>query len=421
MHKIHRLSRLILVLSVLLIPAILLQGCAESIEASKTWRGAFPNDPDDPTSNRPSKMEVTQIEPLKQSALSNAPRVANLPPVKVAILLPLSGKHAALGQSMLQAAQMALFEMGYDNFNLLPRDTKGTAVGAKSAAETSLNDGAQLIIGPLFAESVRAVQQVTASKNINIISFSTDWTLAGPGIGQNTYLMGFMPFAQVERVVGYANDVGFQNFGLIAPMNKYGDTVSRAFAQKITSSGNRISRQMRFIAGANDLSAQIENFAQESAPVDAVFIPVGGPSAETIAGLLSFHGLPANRVKYIGTGLWDDERLIKEQNLRGAIFAGPSPTLRKSFEQRYQNLYSQAPVRLASLAYDATALAAVLAQQGGGANGFNRAALTNPNGFAGTDGIFRFGNNGLVERGLAILELSGGKTIEVSPAPRSFQ
>ncbi|NQZ13880.1 MAG: penicillin-binding protein activator [Alphaproteobacteria bacterium] len=414
MIKIHRLSHFILLFALISFCGATLSGCSETLNAAKTWKGALPNDPNDPTSNRPDRMTVTKIEPLKNGQQNAA---APLPPVKVAILLPLSGQHERLGQSMLQAAQMALFEMGYESFELIPRDTAGNAQGANEAARSALNEGAELIIGPLFADSVRSVQQVTHGTGINIVSFSTDWTLAG----EHTYLMGFMPFAQVNRVTDYASSVGFKNFGVISPINKYGDTVTRAFEEKVKSQGNMLTRSVRFMPTTNDLQGQIKAFAQETSSLDAVFIPVGGTQAEIIAGTLTYHDITPNNVKYMGTGLWDDNRLVNERNLRGAIFAGPSPTQRRGFENRYQNLYGSKPARLSSLAYDATALAAVLAQRGNGANGFNRSALTNPNGFAGTDGIFRFKRDGLVERGLAVLEFSGGNVIEVSPAPTSFE
>ena len=126
-----------------------------------------------------------------------APQLQNNPAsVKVAILLPLTGRNATLGQSMLQAAQLALFDMGNNNFTLIPRDTQGTAQGASIAASKAINDGAQLILGPLFSDSVRATQAIAKQHNVNVIAFSTDWTLAD----RQTFLMGFMPFSQVERV-----------------------------------------------------------------------------------------------------------------------------------------------------------------------------------------------------------------------------
>jgi branched-chain amino acid transport system substrate-binding protein len=120
--------------------------------------------------------------------------------VKVALLVPMSGKHADLGQAMMQSAQLALFDMGYDKIELMPQDTKGTPEGARVAAQQALNDGAQLILGPVFAGEARAVAPIAQQRNVNVITFSTDWTLAQ----NNVFVMGFLPFTQVERIVQYA-------------------------------------------------------------------------------------------------------------------------------------------------------------------------------------------------------------------------
>lgn len=412
MHEIHRLSYVILLFTALILSSALLSGCSESIRAAKTWEGAFPHDPDDPTANRPKKVEITRVNPIDNQKQT---RPEDLPTVKVGILLPLSGQNAALGNSMLQASQMAVFEMGYDNFELIPRDTKGTSSGASAAAQSAIESGAQVLLGPVFADSVRAAKAVAAPRRINVIAFSTDWTLAG----DNAFLMGFMPFAQVERVTEHALNQGHKNFGIIAPMDKYGDATVKAFEEHIRASGNQITRQLRFASGTDTLSAQLETFAKDPAPMDAVFIPVGGPSAEIISSTLSFHGVTPDKAKRIGTGLWEDDRLAAQISLNGAIFAAPSPRMHSEFERRYQNLYNEKPVRLASLAYDATALTAVLAKSG--STSFDRAAIMNRNGFIGTDGVFRFKSNGLVDRGLSVLEYRRGVITEIAPAPTSFR
>lgn len=349
----------------------------------------------------------------------------NLPPVKVAILLPLSGPKSNLGQSMLQAAQLALFDMGYTNFNLMPRDTKGTAAGASAAAATAIGDGAQLILGPLFADSVRAVKAVAKPNNINVIAFSTDWTLAD----RSTFLMGFMPFSQVERVAQYATSQGYRNFALIAPRDKYGDLVTGRFEQEVRNNTGRIAQSLRFTPGDPAVINQIARLQSPAGtpandpPFRAVFMPVGGSQIETISSALSYNKLMPSQIKRLGTGLWDDPRIAGQPNMQGAWFAGPSPRARQNFERQYYATYGQKPVRLGTLAYDATALAAILARNGfsrGSTPAFDYASLTNPSGFSGTDGIFRFQPNGLVERGLAVLELRRGQIVEIDPAPKRF-
>ncbi len=359
------------------------------------------------------------VMPTSQQATGGA--FAGLPAIKVAILLPLSGAKKPLGQSMLQAAQLSLFDMGYNNFNLIPRDTKGTTSGAREAANTALNDGAQLILGPIFADSVRAVKAIAKPRNINVIAFSTDWTLAD----HSTFLMGFMPFSQVNRVTQYATQHGYRNFALIAPRDKYGDIVSSRFEQETRKNGGTIAQSLRFTPGDPAVINQIAKLkpSASNTPFQAVFMPVGGSQIETISSALSYNKMMPAQIKRLGTGLWDDPRIAGQSNMQGAWFAAPSPRARASFENQYYSTYGQRPVRLASLAYDATALAAILARNGfrkGNTPDFTYSALTNANGFSGTDGIFRFRTDGIVERGLAVLELRHGKIIEIDPAPARF-
>ncbi len=323
-----------------------------------------------------------------------APQASNGQSIKVAILLPLSGKNGAVGQSMLQAAQLAVFDMGYDNFELMSLDTGGTANGASAAATKAVTDGAQLILGPLFAEEVRAVKSVTSMRNINVIAFSTDWTLAGG----NTYIMGFLPFGQVERIASFAADMGLKKVAVAAPADQYGTTVSQRFESEAFERGITITRALSDVGG-----------------YDSVFIPAGGTQLSSI-----LQRVANNNARKLGTGLWDDERVAAMPQMNGAWFAAPSPTARTSFESRYQSTFGSKPVRIATLAYDASALAQALSKNGGGASAFTAANLTNPNGFAGIDGILRFNKSNLVERGMAVLEVKGGRAVEIAPAPSSF-
>lgn len=358
-------------------------------------------------------------------------------PVKVALLLPLSGPRKEIGQALLQAAQLALFDMNYDQFELVPIDTKGTARGAAEAGQKAVQDNVSLILGPLYADSVRAVQTTTRFKNIPIVTFSTDWTLSG----FNTYVMGFLPFAQVNRLVDYMQTQNIRSAGMIAPYDQYGNAVAESFQKKSRMAGIQTTKTLRFSSTEiQTLNTQIKGFAEADRresllaqgmdpasiplPFEAVFMPVGGDQARIIASSLSFHGLTPDRVLRLGTGLWDDSALARENNLQNAVFAAPSPRLRERFEQRYSETYGNKPPRLASLSYDATSLAIVLARLGhqrGVRDVFNQNALTNPNGFSGIDGIFRFGSNGLVERGLSILQIKNGRIVEIEPAAQTFK
>lgn len=389
--------------------------------------------------NAPESIQASTIKPQAATAQS-----ANLPPVKVGILLPLSGQHAKLGEAMLNAAQIALFDIGHSTFELIIEDTKGTPAGAREAAQSIIRGGAQLVLGPVFSDSVRAAQPIINSARVNMIAFSTDWTLAG----DNSFIMGFLPFDQVDRIVKFAAAKEVRTVGVLAPNNEYGRVVNSAYQNAASRYGIQTVKSQVFqpqnlnlspvvkqfaqydqrtaqrAAAQNTPGVQITSNAQGRAPFDAVLIPVGGQAAVSISNLLNRYDLPARTVKRLGTGLLDDPALLNEPGLNGTWFAAPSPNLRRRFEQTYQTTYNERAPRLASLAYDATALAAVLAQRGlktQGKPAFDRTSISNPNGFAGIDGIFRFRPNGTAERGLAVLEFRNGQIKIVEDAPKTFQ
>ena len=409
----------ILFVCVMIAMAVMLQACAGG--STQTTNQPWKNQQGPSAEQVPSALDAgTQSETLDATA----------PPTKVAILLPLSGKHAKTGEALLQAAQMALFDLGNPNFELIPFDTIGTRDGGANAAREALNEGAQLIIGPLFADSVRGAQSVTNSTPVNMIALSTDWTLANG----KTFLIGFLPFDQVNRVVSYASENAIERIGVLSPDDDYGNAVITAYEHAAKQNRILSSRVVRFNPANTDLSLITREFSDFDkrnassqdlgAPFDAVLIPAGGGLARSIGNYLNHYNLPANEVRRIGTGLMDDTRLAKEPALNGTWFAAPNPQSRAEFERRFRRYYYNHAPRIASLAYDATALAAILSRMGiekTGQPDFSRRALTNPNGFAGIDGIFRFRNDSIAERGLAILEYRNGRIFVIDPAPKTFQ
>ncbi|MEM7618249.1 MAG: penicillin-binding protein activator [Pseudomonadota bacterium] len=337
-------------------------------------------------------------------------------PINVALLLPLSGKNAALGQSMLQASQLALFDVNNPNLNITPLDTKGTASGAAAAAQEAIANRSQLIIGPVFAQSVQAVKPIAKSRNISVIGFSTDQTLADP----STFLMGFMPSTQAQEIATYAARSGLRRVSVIAPRDTYGDIVTKSFEDALRRNGGMIKQIVRFAPNDPELGA---NVASLSSDIDAVFIPANENDARAISDYLDQNNMTAARVKRLGTGLWDNRKIARSVTLQGGLFANPSPQKYDFFKNKYKTAYGSDPARIASLAFDATALAATLLQNGAiekNPRPFSPIFISNPNGFAGADGVFRFAPNGIVERKLSILELRNGSIAEVSPAEKRF-
>jgi ABC-type branched-subunit amino acid transport system substrate-binding protein len=335
----------------------------------------------------------------------------------VALLIPLTGKSADLGQGMLKAAQMALFDVGSANIALQPRDTQSTKEGAAAAAEAAVAAKADLILGPVFADDLKVVKPIAARSQTPVVSFTTDWAQAGG----DTYIMGFLPFAQAARVEQYAQGKGLTHLAIFAPETEYCNVVITTMQR----GSARIDRISRFATQQSDLSAIVKDFVSTSKEAngklkfDGLVLPIGGESLRTVVSLLDAEGVTGKDIRFIGTGLWDDPALAGYPPVHGGWYAAPDPRLRADFEKRYQENYETAPPRLASLAYDATALAAVLARTEPAAP-YSRANMTNPRGFAGIDGIFRFRADGMAERGLAVLELASGKPRLVDPAPTAF-
>jgi ABC-type branched-subunit amino acid transport system substrate-binding protein len=338
--------------------------------------------------------------------------------VGIALLLPLSGPNAGLGRALLEAAEMAVFDAADERFELLPRDTQGTPDGAAKAAQAALVAGARLILGPLLQQEVEAVRPIARGANVNLVAFSTSTSLAGDG----TWLLSFLPQQQVDRVVAFAHDKGLNRFAALAPATPYGDLVVQELRSATTAAGASVVRVETYDPNAVDVSPAVRSLASAvrqtgEADFDALMLPEGGQKLKGVAPMLPFYDIDTAKVRLLGTGLWDEPGLGREPALVGGWFAAPPPEARADFEKHYQELYKRRPPRLATLGYDAAALAAVLARGGD----FSAAAITNPSGFAGVDGIFRFAPNGLVQRGLAVLEVTRDGTNVVSPAPETFE
>lgn len=345
-----------------------------------------------------------------------APPTAATGKINVALLLPLSGPNAAVGQAMLNAAQMALFDLADERLELLTHDTQGSATGAASAAQAAVGEGAQLILGPLLAGEVEAVKPIASGAHIPVVAFSTATQLAGGGV----YLMGFTPSQDIARVTAYAHANGHNNFAALVPQSPYGQVVAEAVRAAVAANGGNLVRTEFYDATINDMAATVRRFAGEGHDYDALFLAEGDGRLKALAPQLPYFNIDPAQVKLLGTGLWDEPGLGSEPALDGAWYAAPAPQSRAAFEKRYRELYKTAPPRLATLGYDAAALAAVLSRSPQGPD-FSPATLTSPNGYAGVDGIFRLRADGLVQRGLAVLEVQrdGGSVID--QAPTTFQ
>jgi len=360
-------------------------------------------------------------------SLSSAPQAPAGPPVpettlgtgqvRIALILPLSagGNAGVAGQAMRNAAEMALAEFNSPNIQLLVKDDGGSADGARLAAQQALDEGAELILGPLFAQSVSIVGQIARSRNVPVIAFSTDANVATRGV----YLLSFLPESDVARVVQYAASTGKRSYAALIPDNPYGTVVEAAFKQDVARRDGQVAVLERYPHDKAAMAAPIRNVAQALVRADALFIPDGGDALPDVAQALVANGVNTKRIQLLGTGLWDDPRVFQTPALDGGWYAAPDGAGYRNFANRYAARFKQQPVRTATLAYDAVALVAALVKTQGQQR-FSFEVLTNPSGFSGIDGLFRFRADGTNERGLAVLRATPSGPQVVAPPPRSF-
>ena len=337
--------------------------------------------------------------------------------VKVGLILPLSasGNAGVAAQSMRNAAEMALAEFNSPNIQLLVKDDGGSASGAQQAAQQVLAEGAEIIIGPLFAQSVTPVGQVARSRGVPVIAFSTDANVATRGV----YLLSFLPESDVERIIGYAAGQGKKSFAAALPDNAYGTVVEAAFKQAVARRSGQVVVLERYPLDRGQIQTAVRNVAQAASRADSIFIPDGADSVSIVVAALAANGVDPKRIQLLGSGLWEDPQIFSNSALDGAWYAAPDSTGFRNFSGRFRARYNQDPVRTATLAYDAVALVAALTKTQGPQR-FSEEVLTNASGFTGIDGLFRFRPDGTNQRGLAVLRVgpSGGQVI--SPSPKSF-
>jgi branched-chain amino acid transport system substrate-binding protein len=350
-------------------------------------------------------------------------------PVKLGVLLPFSGDGAAIGNDMLDGAQLALFDFADVELELLPRDTAADPPTAVAAARAALDDGAELLLGPLYSQPTSAVGPLATARRVAVLSFSNDTAAARPGV----YVLGFRPEEQVERVVAYAVRQGLPRVAALVPDDAYGARVLQAWR---TATGGTLGAEpapsavypvdgedptpvvRRLLDHDRRAAAAGAGGVPSDPPFDALLLADAGPRLTNILGLLRFYDLDPARTRLLGTMRWqEDPSLAGEPMLQGAWLAVVPPGAAATFARRFEGVYGRPPGSLAGLAYDATALAAVLTRS---RLGLDDAALTAPEGFAGQLGIFRLLPSGLAEHGLAVAAFERGEARVIEPAPTSF-
>ncbi|MDX2073305.1 MAG: penicillin-binding protein activator [Alphaproteobacteria bacterium] len=377
----------------------------------------------------------TPVPPLmKETTIEAGEALGVIPPdatpIKVGILLPLSGDAAALGNAMLDAATLALYDEYMSvpsnkirsQIILVPKDTGKTANSAAAAAEAAIADGATFIVGPLFSQAVTAMKPLVKAKNIPVISFSNNRVVAEP----NIYTYGYLPEQQIARIAEYAYLQGYQRVALLAPNDAYGIKVRDELSSNYSQKGGFVApaelyapSELNIDAAVARLLAAYQNTTDDR-KFQAIFIADSGFSMKNLIKSLKRTSLDFSKIKLIGAGLWDDPELTKIPELHGTIFPGTPPESFTNFEKRFTAMYGYKPVRLASLSYDVISLLAKLSISSPAAT-IDASKIPDPDGFhAPANNLYRLMPDGTSDRKLAILEVTPTGFKVVEPASKRF-
>lgn len=402
-----------------------------------TSRPAQQLQPGAPYAARPAVSAPTPAIPPQTRDGAPATPGAALPEsvFRIALLLPLTGEGQELGNAMLQAAMLALEDQSEyltrKNVKvvLLPKDTRTSVEDAANAAQNVAREKAQVMLGPIFSKSLEAVIPVAASYGIPVVSFSNNYALAGRG----AFLMGFKPDQQVNRIIAYAREQRIQTFAALLPNDFYGQSIAAQLKKgfgAVPGPDKPLVAIEFYPSGAKDISFELRKLfgitpaveaGQEPIrpPFQALLMPEGGRRLNDLARFMERYKLTRDALKVLGSGQWDDRSIQFDPLLHGSWFVGVNPERLGNFNAHFQQTYGYLPPRLASMAYDATAMMISVAY--GTDSRSVTEEITTPSGFVGpVDGLFRLLPNGLSERGLAVLEAGAGAPRVLSPQPEYF-
>ena len=326
---------------------------------------------------------------------------------RVALLVPMTGVNAAVGQSIANAATMAVLDTNAANLRITTYDT---ATGAGAAASRAIADGNKLILGPLLSDDVVLVSNVARPAKVPMITYSNDSAVAS----RDVFVMGQAPGQSIARVLGFAKAKGVKTVAAIIPTGDYGQRATAGLTEAARANGVSVFAIETYDRGNTSVASAVRR-AKDKAKFDALLI-VDGSRIALQAGPLAGKG-----VKLLGTELWSGEGAIaKSPAMRGAWFAAVSDGRFGQFEKSYTSRFGATPSRLATLGYDSVLLTLNVARTWKPGTTFPTAKLYDPQGFIGLDGVFRFTASGMAERAMEVREVGAGTFSTVSPAPAKF-
>lgn len=334
---------------------------------------------------------------------------------RIALLVPLGGTNANVGQSIANATTMALLDTNAENLRITTYDT---SAGARNAAAQAVAEGNRLILGPLLSDNVAGALTEAGRAGVPMISFSNDTNAAGDGV----FVMGHIPEQSVARTVAYARQKGANRFAALAPNGDYGDRSISALNNALRNYGGALASSERYSRGNVSISNAAKTLRARGG-YDAVLIADGARLATQGAVALkeANEDEAAPTTQILGTELWSGESAItRPEAMRGALFSAVSDARYKNFSDSYENRFGGKPYRVSTLGYDAILLTLRVSRDWQVGRRFPVSQLRSDSGFLGLDGPFRFGGNGVVQRSMEVREVRAGQVVIVDQAPARF-
>ena len=329
---------------------------------------------------------------------------------RVALLLPMSGENGAVGQSIANATTMALLDTNAQDLRITTYDTAGDP---QEAARRAIDDGAQLILGPLMSTSVGPVAAIARPANVPVVSFSNDAAVSAPGV----FIMGHLPGQSITRSISYLAKDGKTRFGALIPEGDYGKRAEAALKETVLANGAGLASVEQYSRGNTSIISAAQRLRTGDRP-DAVLIADAVELASRGAAELRKR---RSDIQIIGTELWSGENsVVRTRALDGALFSAVSDGRYRRFRDSYDARFGSPPFRIATLGYDAVLLTLKIANDWPMGSPFPAEAMYDRGGFLGSDGAFRFQRNGLVERAMEVRQIRDGKIDVVDQAPETF-
>jgi len=330
---------------------------------------------------------------------------------RIALLVPLSGDTAPVGQAIANATTMALLDTGADNLRITTYDT---TEGVTSAARKAIADGNKLILGPLTADAVPQVQAAARPAGVPVIAFANDASVAAADV----FVIGHLPEQSIRRSVAFARSRGAARFAVLAPEGDYGTRAVSSLENALRDFGGALVRKEGYARGNTSIVSAAARL-RAAGGYDTVLIADSARLGVDAAGELNKSA--RNRTRILGTELWSGEAVLaRTPSLEGALFSAVSDQRFRRFADSYAQRFGNQPYRVSTLGYDAVLLTLRVAREWKVGTAFPREELYDKGGFLGVDGAFRFARNGVVERALEVREVRGGDVTPVDPAPTGF-